>query len=220
MVFVENPLRRNDMEKMVEQFIDQFGYLGVFLLIALENIFPPIPSELILTFSGFLTLHSDMNIVGVIIAATLGSVFGAIVLYFVGRLLSTERLQKLANGKTGKILRFKASDIEKADDWFDNHGKKIVFFARFIPVIRSLISIPAGTTNMPLTSFIILTTLGTLIWNTVLVILGQQAGEAWPKISAAFDSFSNIILIVLVILLIIAIIYFVKNRFKNSKSDE
>ncbi|MCP6559120.1 hypothetical protein NL501_28275, partial [Klebsiella pneumoniae] len=86
---------------MVEQFIDQFGYLGVFLLIALENIFPPIPSELILTFSGFLTLHSDMNIVGVIIAATLGSVFGAIVLYFVGRLLSTERLQKLANGKTG-----------------------------------------------------------------------------------------------------------------------
>ncbi|MDU7036559.1 MAG: DedA family protein, partial [Staphylococcus simulans] len=77
------------MEKMVEQFIDQFGYLGVFLLIALENIFPPIPSELILTFSGFLTLHSDMNVVGVIIAATLGSVFGAIVLYFVGRLLST-----------------------------------------------------------------------------------------------------------------------------------
>ncbi|AMY05606.1 DedA family protein [Staphylococcus condimenti] len=208
------------MEKMVEQFIDQFGYLGVFLLIALENIFPPIPSELILTFSGFLTLHSDMNIIGVIIAATLGSVFGAIVLYFIGRFLSIERLQRLANGKTGKILRFKASDLEKADDWFDNHGKKIVFFARFIPVLRSLISIPAGTTNMPLISFLILTTLGTLIWNTVLVILGQQAGEAWPKISAAFDSFSSIVLIVLIILLIIGIIYFVKKRFGKSKYNK
>ncbi|ANZ34118.1 DedA family protein [Staphylococcus carnosus] len=207
------------MEKMVEQFIDQFGYLGVFLLIALENIFPPIPSELILTFSGFLTLHSNMNIIGVIIAATLGSVFGAIVLYFIGRFLSIERLQKLANGKTGKILRFKASDLDKATGWFDNHGKKIVFFARFIPVIRSLISIPAGTTNMPLISFLILTTLGTLIWNTVLVILGQQAGEAWPKISAAFDSFSSIVLIVLIILLIIGIIYFVKKRFSKSKYD-
>lgn len=207
------------MEKMVEQFIDQFGYLGVFLLIALENIFPPIPSELILTFSGFLTLHSNMNIIGVIIAATLGSVFGAIVLYFIGHFLSIERLQKLANGKTGKILRFKASDLDKATGWFDNHGKKIVFFARFIPVIRSLISIPAGTTNMPLISFLILTTLGTLIWNTVLVILGQQAGEAWPKISAAFDSFSSIVLIVLIILLIIGIIYFVKKRFSKSKYD-
>ncbi|MEL0538153.1 DedA family protein [Staphylococcus debuckii] len=208
------------MEKMIEQFIDQFGYLGVFLLIALENIFPPIPSELILTFSGFLTLHSKMHIIGVIIAATLGSVFGAIVLYFIGRFLSIERLQKLANGKTGKILRFKAEDLEKADHWFDHHGKKIVFFARFIPVIRSLISIPAGTTNMPLASFLILTTLGTLIWNTVLVLLGQQAGEAWPKISAAFDSFSSIVLIVLIILLIIGIIYFVKQRFGKSKSDE
>ncbi|UXV34750.1 DedA family protein [Staphylococcus sp. IVB6181] len=204
------------MEQMVENFIDQFGYLGVFLLIALENIFPPIPSELILTFSGFLTLHSDMNVVGVIIASTLGSVAGAIVLYYVGRLLSVERLQKLVNGKVGKILRFKASDIEKADDWFDTHGNKVVFFARFIPVIRSLISIPAGTTGMRLIPFLIFTTLGTLIWNTVLVILGHQAGSAWPKISAAFDSFSSIVLIVLVILFIILVLLFVKKRFSKS----
>lgn len=204
------------MEQMVERFIDQFGYLGVFLLIALENIFPPIPSELILTFSGFLTLHSDMHVIGVIIASTLGSVVGALVLYYVGRILSIERLQKLVNGKVGKLLGFKASDLDKADDWFDHHGKKVVFFARFIPVVRSLISIPAGTTNMAIMPFIIFTTLGTLIWNTVLVLLGQQAGSAWPKISAAFDSFSSIVLIVLVILFIILVLYFVKRRFKKS----
>lgn len=204
------------MEQMVERFIDQFGYLGVFLLIALENIFPPIPSELILTFSGFLTLHSDMHVIGVIIASTLGSVVGALVLYYVGRILSIERLQKLVNGKVGKLLGFKASDLDKADDWFDHHGKKVVFFARFIPVVRSLISIPAGTTNMAIMPFIIFTTLGTLIWNTVLVLLGQQAGSAWPKISAAFDSFSSIVLIALIILFVILVLYFVKRRFKKS----
>ena len=132
------------MQEMVLSIMEQFGYFGVFFLIAVENIFPPIPSEVILLFGGFMTTFTKLSVVGVIIAATLGSLLGAIVLYFIGKILNKERLKRIVSGKIGKVLRLKESDIDKADHWFDTKGNKTVFFCRFIPIVRSLISIPAG----------------------------------------------------------------------------
>ncbi|MFD0897445.1 DedA family protein [Loigolactobacillus binensis] len=201
------------MQNMIVDFIDQFGYFGIFLLITLENVFPPIPSEIVLTFSGFMTLHSNLNLTGVVLAATAGSVAGAIILYAVGRLLSVERLQRLIDGKVGRMLHFKRSDLEKAERWFTKRGKSTLFFCRFVPIVRSLISIPAGTTKMPLTQFIILTTAGTFIWNIVLVMLGHHAGRAWTQIAGYIDTFAHITLIVLILALVIGVAYFVKKRF-------
>ena len=158
------------MEEFVISIMNQFGYFGIFFLIFIENIFPPIPSEVVLLFGGFMTTYSKLNLFGMIIFSTLGSTVGAIVLYYIGKILNKERLKKIVSGKIGKVLRLKASDIEKADKWFDTKGNKTVFFCRFIPVVRSLISIPAGMSEMIMSKFLLYTITGSLIWNTVLLL--------------------------------------------------
>ena len=132
------------MEVLIIEMVERFGYIGIILLIALENIFPPIPSEVILTFGGFLTTYTKLNVWGVILSATIGSVAGAIVLYIVGRCLTGERLMQLVDGKLGKRLHFNRDDVEYTLEWFAKKGNKAVFFCRCIPILRSLISIPAG----------------------------------------------------------------------------
>ncbi len=206
------------MENIIINLMEQFGYLGVFLLIALENIFPPIPSELILTFGGFMTTYTSLNIVLMIVFATLGALVGALVLYYIGKIFNKERLTRIVSGKVGKVLRLKAEDIEKADHWFDTKGHITVFFCRFIPIVRSLISIPAGMSEMPMKKFLLYTTAGTLIWNTVLVTLGSIMGKNWENIVAFMDNYSHIALIVLVILFIAAVIYFYSKRIKKKVS--
>ena len=206
------------MEQIIINIMEQVGYLGVFLLIAIENIFPPIPSEVILVFGGFMTTYTSLNIPIMILAATLGSLLGAIVLYYIGKIFNKERLKRIVNGKIGKVLRLKASDIEKADKWFDTKGNKTVFFCRFIPIVRSLISIPAGMSEMPMQKFLIYTILGSLIWNTVLIIVGSIVGDKWETIVGYLDNFSNIILIILVIIFVVAMYYwFVIRKKKQSK---
>lgn len=138
------------MENFVIGIMNKFGYLGIFLLILLENLFPPIPSEVILTFGGFMTISTSMNVFGVILVSTIGSLLGAIILYYLGKILNKERINKIIKSKYGKLLRIKSKDIEMADKWFDTKGRKTVFFCRFIPVVRSLISIPAGMSEMQL----------------------------------------------------------------------
>ncbi len=203
------------MEQVIIDLMEQFGYLGVFLLIALENIFPPIPSEVILTFGGFMTTYTSLNVPLVIVFATLGSLVGAIVLYFIGKILNKDRLIKIVNGKIGKVLRLKVEDIEKADKWFDTKGQITVFFCRFIPIVRSLISIPAGMSEMPMKRFLIYTIAGSAIWNTVLVVLGSIMGENWNSIVSFMDNYSHIALIILVILFIGAVIYFYYRRSRK-----
>ena len=204
------------MQEMILSIMEQFGYFGVFFLIAVENIFPPIPSEVILLFGGFMTTFTKLNVVGVIIASTLGSLLGAIVLYYIGKILNKERLKKIVSGKIGKVLRLKVSDIESADHWFDTKGNKTVFFCRFIPVIRSLISIPAGMSEMPMKKFLIYTTLGSLIWNAALTIAGSIVGENWTSILEIMDNYSHIIVILLAIIFVIAIIIFYSKRRKSN----
>lgn len=205
------------MQEIIINLMNQFGYIGIFLLIAIENIFPPIPSEVILTFGGYMTTYSNLNVPLVILSATLGSLLGAIVLYAIGKILNKERLMKIVSGKVGKILRLKKEDIESADKWFDTKGEKCVFFCRFIPIVRSLISIPAGMSEMNIPKFLIYTTIGSLIWNSVLVIVGAIVGENWENIVNIFDTYSTLTLILLIIIFILFIVWFYKKRAKKQQ---
>jgi membrane protein DedA with SNARE-associated domain len=179
------------MQSWITEFMEQFGYLGIFLMITLENVFPPIPSEIILPFGGFMTTYSDLTIPGVIAAATAGSVLGAVILYGIGRLLDVDRLEKIV-GRWGHLLRVKKEDIRKADAWFDKYGYWTVLFCRMIPLIRSLISIPAGMSHMNFWLFLLFTTLGTLIWNIILVSVGAVLGSSWENILHFMDIYSNV----------------------------
>lgn len=205
------------MQELMLSIMGQYGYLGVFLLIAIENIFPPIPSEVVLLFGGFMTTYTELNVAVMVIAATLGSLFGAIVLYYIGKILNKERLKKIVSGKVGKVLRIKQEDIDKADEWFDTKGNKTVFFCRFIPIVRSLISIPAGMSEMPMVKFLIYTIAGSTVWNTVLIVIGNKVGENWVNILNIFDQYSHITLIVLIIIFIVACIVFYKKKLKKSE---
>ena len=206
------------METIITDIMNSYGYLGIFFLIMIENVFPPIPSELILTFGGFMVISSNMTIVGVIIAATLGSVVGALILYFIGKILNKERLIKIVTSKYGKLLRVKPKDIESADKWFDTKGNITVLFCRFVPIVRSLISIPAGMSEMPMFKFLLYTTIGSAVWNTALVCVGAFAGDKKDAILAFIDNASHIILIVLIILIIGFIIWFYYRKNKKGKS--
>lgn len=203
------------MENWILQLMEQFGYFGVFFLILVENIFPPIPSEVILTFGGFMTTQTSLTLLGVIFFATLGSLLGAIVLYWIGRLLDIERMEKIVE-RWGHILRLKKEDIHKANQWFDRYGIWTVFFCRMVPVLRSLISIPAGMNHMDMGVFLFFTTIGTLIWNTILVGLGAYLGESWEIIVYYMDIYSNIVYALLVILFIIGMVYFF--HFKRKRT--
>lgn len=201
------------MENFIVEVMNNYGYIGIGLLILIENLFPPIPSELILTFGGFMTIESDITILGVIISATIGSALGALALYYIGKILNKERLIKIVRSKYGKFLQVKPKHIESADKWFYEKGNKTVFFCRFIPVVRSLISIPAGMSQMPLLKFIIYTIAGSLIWNTVLVFVGAYAGDKKDYILSIIDKFSYI----LIFLILIACLLFLVKFYKKSK---
>ncbi len=209
------------MQEWIIDIMNKFGYLGISLLIAIENLFPPIPSEVILTFGGVLTTQpkSNLNVFGVIIAATIGSVIGAIILYGVGRILSAERLGKILDGKIGRILHFKKEDVFKACDWFNKHGKKTVFLCRCVPVVRSLISIPAGMANMKFGIFLLLTTVGSLIWNTVLVNLGVLAGNSWEKIVEGVGVYQTITIGVLAVIAIGIVVLYIRYLKKNKDNQ-
>lgn len=205
------------MEQLIIDIMNNFGYIGIMFLIAVENIFPPIPSEVILTFGGFMTTYTKMNFIYVVLFSTFGSIIGATLLYYIGRLLSKERIIKIVEGKIGKILRLKKQDIEKSEEWFNKRGIATVFFCRFIPIVRSLISIPAGMAKMKFGVFILFTTFGSIIWNTVLIYLGMITGNSWNKIADFMNQYSKIGLIFLIILFIILVTVFYYKRIKKQE---
>ncbi|WP_320162930.1 DedA family protein [uncultured Trichococcus sp.] len=198
--------------------MEQFGYFGVAFLIMIENLFPPIPSEVILTFGGFMTTTTELNIPLMIVAATIGAVIGAAILYGVGTLLDVERLDKIVD-KYGNFLRITHEDIHKADSWFDRYGFWTVFFCRFVPLIRSLISLPAGMANMNFGLFLLFTTIGTVIWNTVLIYLGAAVGSQWETIVHYMDIYSNIAYVIIAIVGVAVIIWYIRKRKQTVKAD-
>ena len=206
------------MENWITEFMSEFGYLSIFLLVALENVFPPIPSEVILTFGGFLTRSTDMSVVGVVLFSTLGSIAGAVILYGVGRLLSVDRLERLVD-RYGKVLRVKSSDLERARKFFLRYGNKAVFLCRMVPLVRSLISIPAGMSKMRFGFFLMFPTAGTLIWNMVLVIAGALVGDQWENILAFMDLYSHIVYIFLGMVLAAAVAFYLVRRHRRRKKE-
>lgn len=195
-----------------------YGLLAIFLLILVENIFPPIPSEVILLFGGFLTLVTGIPVISAIAVATAGSVLGAILLYQLGKLLGNERMSRFFQGRAGKILGLKPQDYQKTIRWFEEKGNIAILLCRFVPLLRSLISIPAGLAHMNLPIFLVLTTLGSAIWNTVLILLGRAAGEGWQKYQGFFRTYSYVF--TLLLCLGVAFLLFKIHRRKRERLKE
>lgn len=199
------------MQEIILSLIQQYGYFSIVFLIAIENIFPPIPSEVILCFSGFIAKSAKLNLFLVILYATIGSIIGAIILYYLGYILNENRLLCLAESKLGRMLHLKKDKIQDSIACFKEKGSSSIFFCRFIPIIRSLISIPAGIAHYNFISFITLTSIGSFIWNTILILLGNILGENWSIVSNFFSKYSYHILIT------VLLIYFIKKEIKKRK---
>ena len=184
------------MGEFILNIMESWGYIGITFLIALENVFPPIPSEVILTFGGFMTTNTSLSPLGVILSASIGSLIGAIILYYVGYILKDKLSDK---------LKIKKEDIAKSNAWFAKKGNKAVLLGRCIPIIRSLISIPAGINKMNLALFFFYTTIGTVIWNAILVYAGVMLGDNWSYFSDIISRYSKVVLVVIVLYIIFKI---------------
>lgn len=180
------------------ELTERLGAPGAGVAIALENLFPPLPSEVILPLAGFTAARGDMSLVAALLWTTAGSVVGALALYCAGALLGRERTVAIA----ARLPLVKISDIEKAEAWFARHGVKTVFFGRMIPIFRSLISVPAGVERMPLGTFLLFTTLGSLIWNTVFVLAGYLLGENWHLVEEYMGIVSKVVVAAVVLVVV------------------
>jgi membrane protein DedA with SNARE-associated domain len=183
----------------INDLMDTLGAPGAGIAIALENLFPPLPSEVILPLAGFAASVGRMNLFAVLLWTTAGSVIGALALYGVGALLGRDRTVAIA----ARLPLVKVADIEKTEAWFLRHGTKAVFFGRMIPIFRSLISVPAGVERMPLPVFLGLTTLGSAIWNTAFVLAGYALGDNWEEVTAIVSAYSKAVLAVAVLTVLV-----------------
>ena len=200
------------MNQLFLNLIEKFGSFGVFLLIFIENIFPPIPSEAVLGIGGLFISTTKLTFISVLFAATLGSVSGAVVLYYIGKYINSPKVRNVFIGKD-KILRVDQDSLGKIKKIYTKYQKISVFFFRMVPVFRSIISIPAGMFNMNLIEFVILTTLGSTIWNAFIIFAGMKLGENWKDIEVFIKDYTLIILGIVVIFLIV---YFVKKKKKKT----
>ena len=197
--------------------LNKFGYPGICFLIAVENIFPPIPSEVILTFGGFMTTYTALTVPGVVLFSTLGSLIGALILYRIGLTLTPKRLEKIMETKLFRKLGFDKEAVSKTITSFERHGRKMILFGRCVPIIRSLVSIPAGMANMNLLIFLIYTTIGSTVWNILLVSLGATLGASWETVLVYTKRYSGIVKILLLLAAGIWIYRFIKKKGAQQK---
>ena len=216
-----------DLANWVQDVINQFGYFGVALLVVIENVFPPIPSEIVLPFAGFVAqqgasavnatagaAQSDTTVVGMMIAATVGSVVGALILYFVSAAIGPERLRQFVE-RFGKWFGVKSSDLVRAEEWFDRRSVVAVLVGRCVPLIRSIVSIPAGFRRMKLTSFVVLTAIGSAVWNIALIGAGAVLGDQWERVGEYVGVFQWLVIAAVLLLLV----RFVVSRLKNRRQQ-
>jgi membrane protein DedA with SNARE-associated domain len=187
------------MASWVMQMMSTTGYVGLVLLMVLENVFPPIPSEVIVPLAGFMATQDRLSLLGVIVAGTLGSVLGALPLYYVGRKIGDERLKAFAD-RHGQWLTLSRQDLDRAQQWFDRHRGLAVLLCRLVPGVRSLISIPAGIDGMPLALFLLYTTIGTGLWTALLTLAGYGLGANFRQVERYLDPASYVVLAVIVVL--------------------
>lgn len=206
------------MEEYILNILSKFSYLGIFFLIFIENVFPPIPSELILVFGGFISKSLNLNFLLLVVFATLGSSTGAIILYYAGKKIPLEKMESFLEKKWVKRLGFKPGDIKKSLKYFEKYSTFAVFFGRCVPVVRSLISIPAGMQNMSLKKFLIYTTIGSGIWNTLLIYVGRVTQDRWKEGLLILERYSNRILGLIILAFVIK--FLVKRFLKKRKKSE
>lgn len=205
------------MQEFMIYIMNTYGYLGVCFLIAVENLFPPIPSEVILTFGGFMTTYTRLTVPGVVIFSTLGSTIGALVLYRVGMALTPEKLESLTNGRLFRLLGFEKEDVEETIGWFEKRGKKAILFGRCIPIIRSLVSVPAGMAEIEIPLFLIYTVIGSTVWNIILVSLGAALGASWETVLVYLEQYSAVIRVLLAAGITVWLIRFIRKKWNRKK---
>ncbi len=192
------------MAEWIFGIIDSLGALGVGLLILLENVIPPIPSEVILPLAGFRASTGAFNVVAVWFAATAGALIGALILYGLGAWLGYERLHRLAGHRW--FILASQKDIDRGDELFDTHGGKIVLLARCVPLVRSIVSVPAGLSGMPILRFSVFTAIGSGIWNAVFIALGWVLGENWDQVEQYLGPISYVVIGLLLVGLVVLIV--------------
>ncbi|MBD2740790.1 DedA family protein [Coleofasciculus sp. FACHB-1120] len=201
------------MQEWITNTMNSLGHLGIGLLMFLENLFPPIPSELIMPLAGYVSTqpNSKIQFFGAIAAGVIGTMLGALPWYYVGKLVGEENLKRLAN-KYGRWIGLSSKDIDKADNWFDKHGDKAVFFCRLVPGVRTLISLPAGISGMPLLPFLLYSTLGTTLWVSLLTYAGYALGENYELVEKYLGPVSKIVFVVLIVAFVL---WLLRKRQKN-----
>ncbi|GAB3071300.1 DedA family protein [Nocardioides zeae] len=187
--------------------MEKIGPVGAGIAIALENLFPPLPSEVILPLAGFTAARGEFTIAEAILWTTAGSVFGAIVLYYLGVVFGRDRMYWIWE----RMPLVKTEDLERTEAWFAKHGRKAVFFGRMLPIFRSLISVPAGIERMPIGIFVVLTTLGSLIWNSLWVMAGYFAGDQWYRV----EPYMGIVQKVVIVAVVLFVAWFVVFRVRQ-----
>jgi len=190
----------NSLATWAQDVIEQFGYVGVALLVVAENVFPPIPSEIVLPFAGFVAQRGSESVVIMILAATVGSVGGALVMYWIAAVIGDERLHAFTR-RFGKWVQIREVDLTRAEEWFDRHATSAVLLGRCVPLIRSVVSIPAGIRRMKLVPYIAYTFAGSLVWNILLIGAGALLGDNWERVGSYVGVFQWV-----VIALVIAVI--------------
>jgi membrane protein DedA with SNARE-associated domain len=204
------------MTRWIIDLIYSTGYFGIVLLMFVENVFPPIPSELIMPLAGFMVTKNQFTLIGIILAGTFGSVLGALPIYYFGAKLGKDKLEEFAE-RHGRWFAFSADDIERSQKWFDRHGGKAVFLCRLVPGLRSLISFPAGVNKMSLIPFLLYSTLGMGIWTTFLALTGYFLTNNFAQVEKYLDVFTYLVLGVLLFLYVYRL--FTQNK-NNSKQPE
>ena len=188
----------------VVDVIERLGAVGVGLLIFLENVLPPIPSEVILPFAGFASQQGELNVVSAWAAASAGSLAGALLLYAIGAFIGEERLRELSRKRW--FVFFGEKDFDRGERFFDRHGSSVVFFARFIPLVRSVVSVPAGLDRMPIVRFALLTLAGSAIWNAVFIGAGWVLGDNWDVIEGYMGPLSYLVVALLAVAVVVLVV--------------
>lgn len=190
------------MTSWIKTIVEQFSYPGIVFLMFLENVFPPIPSELIMPLAGFFSTEGKLTLTGIIVAGTIGSVLGALPLYYLGRWAGEERIRRWCD-RHGHWIGVSAKDLAKSRKWFEKHGTKTVLVCRLIPGIRSLISIPAGIAEMNLFKFLAYTTLGSAVWTAALAAAGRSLGSKYEAVEHVIGPISTAIVVGIILTLVI-----------------
>lgn len=191
--------------------MDAMGAPGAGLVVALENVFPPIPSEVVLPLAGFAAGRGEIGLVAALVFTTIGSIVGALALYAIGAVVGRERTRAGLARMPFTTLR----DVDRAEAWFERHGDKAVLFGRMVPVVRSLVSLPAGVSRMPVWRFVTLTAIGSAIWNTIFVLGGYELGERWDQITPYAETLQKVVLG----LAVLAVVAFVVRRVRRPRSQ-